>query len=54
MHLPTPAEFDALKLALFHIFDLVLWVLAMVTVVVVALRHMPKFRAHKRKERRAC
>jgi hypothetical protein len=53
MHLPTPAECEALKLALFHIFDLILWVLAMVTVLVVALKHIPGVRSSHRKERKA-
>ena len=53
MHLPTSAEFEALKLTLFHAFDLLLWVLAMVTVVVVALRHIPKLHSHTRKGRGA-
>jgi hypothetical protein len=48
MNLPSAEDFEAIRLTLFHIFDLVLWVLAMVTVVAVAVRHIPKRRDLRR------
>jgi len=41
MRLPTREEFDAVRFALWNTFEILLMVLAMVAVVMVAVRHIP-------------
>ena len=40
--MPAKEEFDAVRIALWNIFEILLMVLAMVAVVVVAVRHIPR------------
>jgi hypothetical protein len=48
--LPTNGEFDAVRCALWNVFEILLMVLAMTAVVMVAFRHIPRsFRRRRRK-----
>lgn len=42
MHMPTKEEFDALRLLLWNIFEIVLMLIAMVAVVALSLKHIPR------------
>ena len=39
--MPTKEEFDAVRFALWNVFEILLMILAMVAVVIVAIRHIP-------------
>jgi hypothetical protein len=41
MRLPTKEEFDAVRFALWSVFEIVLMLIAMVAVIVVSLKHIP-------------
>lgn len=42
MHMPTTEEFDALRLFIWSIFEIVLMLIAMVAVVALSLKHIPR------------
>jgi hypothetical protein len=41
MRLPTKEEFDAIRSAIWNIFEIVLMLIAMVSVVAMSLKHLP-------------
>ena len=39
--LPTKEEFDAIRFTLWNVFEIVLMLIAMIAVVIIALKHIP-------------
>jgi competence protein ComGC len=52
MRLPTKEEFDALRFALWNIFEIVLMLIAMASVIVLALKHIPRLTKSTRQHTR--
>ena len=51
--LPTKEEFDAVRFAIWNIFEIVLMLIAMAGVIVYSLRHIPSVKRGGRGERKA-
>ncbi|MGD0778769.1 MAG: hypothetical protein ABSC05_38820 [Candidatus Solibacter sp.] len=51
--LPTKEEFDAVRFAIWNIFEIVLMLIAMAGVIVYSLRHIPSLKRGGRGERKA-
>jgi hypothetical protein len=42
LRLPTKGKFDAIRFAIWNVFEIVLMLIAMVAVIVYSLKHIPK------------
>jgi hypothetical protein len=51
--LPTKEEFDALRFAIWNVFEIVLMLIAMVGVIVYSLKHIPEMKVGTKRGRKA-
>jgi hypothetical protein len=52
MRLPTKEEFDAVRFALWNVFEIVLMVIAMCSIVLLSLKHIPTMSIRSRRLRK--
>jgi len=52
VHLPSADEFEAFKLFMFRLIDAALWVFMLMGVLFLGVKHIPRLRPHRRRERK--